>query len=266
MNVVAMFDEDPGREEAPGAQLVLDLDGYDGPIDLLLSLARDQKVDLAKISILQLAEQYLAFIEQARRLRLEIAADYLVMAAWLAYLKSRLLLPEPEANEDAPAADLAQALAWQLRRLEAMQSAGAELMQRPRLGRDMLVRGAPDPALPKPKPAAGKPPSEVAVSDLLAAYAAVDARRARPAYQIPRFELLAVDEAIERLTMMLGRIPGWSALSNFLPGPREESLVNRSALAATFGASLELAKRGAIELRQDGAFSPIFVRRRVLQA
>ena len=266
MTVVQMFDEDPRREDSADAQLLLDLDGYDGPIDLLLTLAREQKVDLAKISILQLAEQYLAFIEHARRLRLEIAADYLVMAAWLAYLKSRLLLPEPETEEDRSGQDLAQALAFQLRRLEAMQQVGAQLMAGPRLGRDVLARGAPDPILPLPKAGAGKLPAEVTLYDLLAAYAAADARHERPVYDIPAFQLFAVEDALERLTTMLGRIPGWSALGNFLPGPEDDLLVNRSAVAATFGASLELAKRGAIELRQDGAFSPIFLRRKLPQA
>lgn len=263
MTVVQMFDEDPGRGDAADPQLLLDLDGYDGPIDLLLTLAREQKVDLAKISILQLAEQYLAFVERARRLRLEIAADYLVMAAWLAYLKSRLLLPEPETEEEQSGQDLARTLAFQLRRLEAMQQAGARLMAAPRLGRDVLARGAPDPMPPPLKAGVGKLAAEVSLYDLLAAYAALDHQDEPAVYDIPAFSLFAVEEALERLTTMLGRIPGWSALGNFLPGPADEALVNRSAVAATFGASLELAKRGSIELRQDGAFSPIFLRRKL---
>jgi segregation and condensation protein A len=250
-------------EETDDGQFVLDLDGYGGPIDVLLTLARDQKVDLTKISILALAEQYIAFIERARRLRLELAADYLVMASWLAFLKSRLLLPEPE-NEDEPsAAEMADALAFQLRRLESIQHAGARLMTLPQLGRDIFPRGAPEPIVVERRVTFA-----LGLFDLLAAYGQQIGRREKQLYTIEPFMLLSVEAAIERLSQMIGRLPAWTLLSQFLPAydPAEASngeqrrLVGRSAVAAMFGASLELAKRGVVNIRQDGNFEPIYIR------
>ncbi|MDR3514302.1 MAG: ScpA family protein [Azospirillaceae bacterium] len=245
---------------APGdsAVLVLDLDGYGGPIDMLLSLAREQKVDLTRISILALADQYLAFIAAARRLRLELAADYLVMAAWLAYLKSRLLLPEP-VDEQPSGEELAAALAFQLRRLEAMQAAAAQLMARPRLGLDVFARGAPEGiAITK------RPVFSATLYDLLKAYAEHKREQDPIGLSFVPTGLVSLEEALVRLRFTLGQIPDWTVLSSFLPslagtGP----LVRRSVMAAHFAASLELAKAGDIELRQDGAFAPIFLRRRV---
>jgi segregation and condensation protein A len=244
-------------------QLLLDLDGYDGPIDVLLTLAREQKVDLSKISILALAEQYLAFIERARGLRLELAADYLVMASWLAYLKSRLLLPEPESDEEPSASEMADALAFQLRRLESMQQAGARLVNLPRLGRDLFKRGAPEPIVIDRRSVV-----TLTLYELLSAYGEHLTRRETARYTIEPFLLHSVEAAIERLSLMIGRLPGWTLLSQFLPSydadgvgaGEQRRLVGRSALAATFGASLELAKRGVVSIRQDGSFEPIYLR------
>jgi segregation and condensation protein A len=239
----------------PTAELVVDLEGYEGPIDMLLTLARDQKVDLTKISILQLADQYLAYIAEARRLRLEIAADYLVMAAWLAYLKSRLLLPEPAPADEPSGAELAAALTHQLQRLEAMQQAGARLMARPQLGRDVFGRGAPE-GLPKVL----RPVYDATLYDLLKAYGDQRQRKETAVLHIAAPELYSMDDALARLERVLGRMPEWRTLSSFLPPGLREPLVTRSAVAATFAATLELVRSGKLQLRQDTTFGPIFVR------
>ena len=259
---IAAF-EGPAPDIDDDGQFLLDLDGYGGPIDVLLTLARDQKVDLTKISILALAEQYLAFIERARRLRLELAADYLVMASWLAFLKSKLLLPEPEGEEEASAAEMADALAFQIRRLESMQQAGARLQAQPQLGRDMFARGMPEPIVIDRKDI-----FDLSLFDLLAAYGQHLSRHERQLYTIEPFMLHSVETAIERLSQMIGRLPVWTLLSQFLPafdpariaGGEQRRLVGRSAVAATFGATLELAKRGIVRIRQDGNFEPIYIR------
>jgi segregation and condensation protein A len=235
--------------------LVLDLGAYEGPIDVLLGLAREQKVDLAKISILELADQYLAFIAAARRLRLELAADYLVMAAWLAYLKSRLLLPEPQADDEPTGAEMAAALAFQLRRLEAMQEAGARLMARPQLGRDVFARGAPEGL-----PVVSHIRWEVTLYDLLQAYGEQRSRAGAQVLEIPAAELYSMDEALERLGALVGRLPDWRTLATFLPEGLRGGLLERSAVAATFAASLELVRSGRLQLRQDVAFGPIWLR------
>lgn len=252
------FDQ-PERVPPEGGDepLLLDIDGFEGPIDLLLTLARDQKVDLTRISILQLAEQYLTFVEKARRLRLELAADYLVMAAWLAYLKSRLLLPDPQPEEPS-GEELAAALAFQLQRLEAMQGAAARLLARPRLGRDVFARGAPE-----DMPILEKRIVEVSLYDLLKAYGAHKRRQEKvEPFHIAATELYSIEEALGRMTEMLGRLPDWTRLQSFLPqGVRGGGLKARSALASTFLASLELAKDGKLELRQERPFDPIYLRR-----
>ncbi|MEC4593403.1 MULTISPECIES: segregation and condensation protein A [Nitrospirillum] len=243
--------------------LLVDLGEFEGPIDLLLTLARDQKVDLTRISILALAEQYLAFVEEARRLRLEVAADYLVTAAWLAYLKSRLLLPTPE-TEEPTGEELAQALAFQLQRLEAMQNAAARLMARPRLGRDIFPRGAPEDL-----PVFERRVTEVTLYDLLRAYGDIKRRQQKTGpLHLPPVDLFTIEDAIRRVEAMLGRLPDWTRLDRFLPPDwrgggtsREDKLKARSALAATFVATLELAKAGQLEVRQDGTFGPLYVRR-----
>ena len=251
-----LFEEDLREPVSPEDALLLDLDGYEGPIDVLLSLARDQKVDLRKISILDLADQYLAFIARARQLRLEIAADYLVMAAWLAYLKSRLLLPEPETEGEPTGAELAAALAFQLQRLRAMQEAGAKLMARPQLGRDFLARGEPE----RFKVVA-RPVYAVALYDLLKAYATHSGRRHEGALHILPTDLYSMDDALKRLGGMIGKTMDWTVLASFLPPGLASGLVRRSALAATFAASLEMARAGRLKLRQDRVFGPIYLRR-----
>ena len=249
------FEEERGPRAAAGADLVVDLDGFEGPIDMLLALAREQKVDLTRISILRLADQYLAFIAAARHLRLEIAADYLVMAAWLAYLKSRLLLPQPPAPDEPSGEEMAAALTHRLQRLEAMQQAGARLMARPLLGRDVFARGAPE-GLPRVL----VPMWEATLYDLLKAYGEGRRRKEGAVLHIEPAELFTMDDALQRLSRVLGRLPDWRTLMSFLPSVEGDGLVWRSAIAATFAASLELVRAGKLELRQDAAFGPIYLR------
>ena len=251
-----LFEESQTAEETGQPGLVLDLDGYEGPIDMLLQLAREQRVDLAKISILALADQYLAFVAQARHLRLELAADYLVMAAWLAYLKSRLLLPPP-ADEDEPSgAEMAAALRFQLQRLQAMRDAGARLLGLPRLGRDVFARGEPAPLR-----VVSTTTYRVSLYELLKAYGGIQRQAEAPSLRIDPSELHSVDMALQRLVRMLGvMVPAWQTLTSFLPEELRGSLVWRSALAATLSASLELNRQGKLELRQDGPFRPIYLR------
>jgi segregation and condensation protein A len=238
-------------------QLVLDLDGYEGPIDVLLSLAREQKVDLAKISIVALADQYLAFIAERRRMRLEIAADYLVMAAWLAYLKSRLLLPEPPEEDDGPSGEeLAAALAHRLQILEAMQRAGAALMGRPQLGREMFLRGMPEAGVRQTE----QPVYELDLFELLKAYADGHRRRQAAVLTIEAPSFHSLDDAMRHLAQFVGHVPEWRDLVAFLPEELRGGVFRRSALASTFAATLELARAGRVELRQDRAFGPIYLR------
>lgn len=236
--------------------LVLDIDGFEGPIDVLLALAREQKVDLVHVSILQLANQFLEFITHARRHQLELAADYLVMAAWLAYLKSRLLLPMPRNDEEPSGAELAAALQFQLRRLEAMQEAGQRLMERPRLGRDVFPCGSP-----KAIQTVARPVFDVTFHDLLKAYGEHRRRTSVTTLEITPSTSYSVDEALKRLSGMMGAIPDWETLTFFLPEGLRNSFARRSALCATLIASLELARQGKVEVRQDGGpYSPIYLR------
>lgn len=240
---------------AVSEQLMLVLDGFAGPLDLLLALGREQKVDLTRISILELADQYLLFVTQARQVRLELAADYLVMAAWLAYLKSRLLLPAIE-DEEPSGEEMAAALAFQLQRLEAMKEVAATLFARPRLGRDVLPRGAPEDIDIRRKSV-----YEVTLYDLLRAYGDHRKRQEGGVLRINPIRLYSMEEAVRRLSDLLGRMPDWATLSSFLPGEDGGPLLTRSAMAAHFAATLELAKAGQVELRQDCAFAPLYVRR-----
>jgi segregation and condensation protein A len=242
-------------ERRPTSELVVDLEGYEGPIDVLLSLAREQKVDITKISILKLADQYLAFITAARRLSLEIAADYLVMAAWLAYLKSRLLLPQPEEAEEPSGAEMAAALAHQLLRLEAMQKAGQQLFARDLLGRDVFGRGVPE-GLPRVL----IPVYEASLYDLLRAYGEERGRAEGGILHIEAPELYSMEDALQRFERFLGRVPDWRTLLSFLPRGLAPGLVQRSAVAATLAASLELVRAGKLQLRQDKPFGPIYLR------
>ena len=247
--------DSPDDPIVPGNDLVVDLEGYEGPIDVLLALARQQKVDLLHISILQLADQYVAFISTARRLSLEVAADYLVMAAWLAYLKSRLLLPVPEEDDEPSGPELAEALAFQLRRLEAMQQAGAKVMELPRLGRNVFARGAPEGVK-----VIRIPVYDLSLYELLKAYGDQQRRGHHDTLKIAPTEIHSVDGALERLGRILGRMPDWRTLMTFLPGSLAGGIVYRSAVASTFAASLELAKSGELEIRQSGTFGPIYFR------
>ena len=249
------FEEDTREPIAPEDALLLDLDGYEGPIDVLLLLARDQKVDLRKISILDLADQYLAFIARARQLRLEIAADYLVMAAWLAYLKSRLLLPEPEGEGEPTGAELAAALAFQLQRLQAMREAGQRLMSRPQLGRDIFSRGAPERFR-----IIARPIWTATLYELLKAYGSHAGRRHEGALHILPTDLYSMDDALKRLGGLIGKTLDWTSLASFLPEGLVDGLVRRSAIAATFSASLEMVRSGRARIRQDGNFGPIYIK------
>lgn len=238
--------------------LVVDVDGYEGPLDLLLTLARTQKVDLRKISVLALAEQYLQFVEVAKRLRIELAADYLVMAAWLAFLKSRLLLP-PDPTEEGPSAeDLAAHLAFQLERLEAMRRAAAQLMGRDRLGRDVFARGEPQNTSEK-----RKINYEATLLELMKAYARIKTRDDFQPFHLNRGPVYTMEQALDRMRAFVGNVIEWRDLASFLPeGWQVDPKKRRSAMAATFAASLELAKRGRVELRQEVAFAPISLRAR----
>ena len=241
---------------AAGAGFVVDLDGFEGPIDLLLSLAREQKVDLAKISILALAEQYLAYVQRARDLRLELAADYLVMAAWLAYLKSRLLLPEAPGDDEPSGAELAEALAWRLRRLAAIRRAAEELMARPRLGYERFPRGCPEGIAVRHKSR-----YRLTLHELLEAYVEQRLRQAEPRLTLVAPTVFRVEDALRRLTAMLGG-PDWQNLLAYLPAGLSDERLRRSAIAAHLGACLELVRDGAIELNQAAPFGPIYVRRK----
>jgi segregation and condensation protein A len=301
-NTPSEFTEDAPRHDTPALDpdaLLLNLDGFEGPIDVLLQLARDQKVDLAKISILQLTRQFLGFIERAKQLRLDLASEYLVMAAWLAYLKSRLLLPKSPNAEDEPSAEaMADALAYQLRRLEAMQTAAKELTALAQRDRDFFARGHVEPSDRKVEVV-----WTATLYDLLKAYGDIRARKERGKnYELPRFHLMSMDDAMDRMVRMLGALPktgphtAWTTLISFLPpvsspiqdrhpgrgeaetrdlhpqdgqkvparAPaglgRDDTLYMRSSLASLLTATLEMAKQGNLELRQDGPFRPIYLR------
>jgi segregation and condensation protein A len=239
--------------------LIVTVDGFEGPLDLLLTLARNQKVDIAKISVLKLADQYLEFIEAAKRTNLELAADYLVMAAWLAYLKSRLVLPQERGPDGEPSADeMATRLRWRLQRLDAMRAASTRLMGRERLDRDVFGRGAPEP-INVIKLRTYKD----TLYELLTAYATDRARRlGGQAYQPVVAPVLQIEEARERLERLLGRISDWSSLSKLLPPDWQGGRRRRSAMASTLLACLELARDGKVELSQGAPFEEIYVRDR----
>jgi segregation and condensation protein A len=255
------FGQDPTPIADRGSDeptLIVDVDGFEGPLDLLLTLARHQKVDLARISILALADQYLAFIEQARRLRLELAADYLVMAAWLAYLKSRLLLPEPVAAEGASAADLAIALALRLKRLEAVREAGGRLFERPLLGRDVFARGDPQPIAE-----IKRPEWSATLYDLISAYATERQRHALRRVRFAKRSVWSLAHARMILEQMVGATgDDWARLDEFLLAYVVEPAMRATILASTLAAILELVREGAMEMHQSAAFAPIYLRRR----
>ncbi|MBN8964878.1 MAG: segregation/condensation protein A [Rhizobiales bacterium] len=237
--------------------LVVDVEGFEGPLDLLLTLARQQKVDLAKISVLALAEQYLAFVEAARKLRLELAADYLVMAAWLAYLKSRLLLPEPATPDGPSAEDMANALAWRLQRLEAFREAANQLMQRPQLQRDVFERGDPEPIAD-----IKRPQWTATLYDLLSAYAKQRQQSAFNHVQFKKRNVWALQEAREILERIVGQAGDWSRLDQFLVEYLVEPSMRATVFASSLAATLELVREGYLEVHQQSAFAPIYLRKR----
>lgn len=243
--------------EEDGEKLVLALGAYEGPLDLLLDLARTQKVDLREISVLELAEQYLVFIAEAKRLRLDLAAEYLVMAAWLAYLKSRLLLPKPPEDDQPSGEELAAHLAFQLERLQAMRRVAQELLSLPQLGRAFFGRGEPE-----RRKVTTRVEWTATQHELLLAYAR---RRTKENFQplhLERRAVVAIDEALVRLRRILGDTVDWVLLETFLPEEWRDETHARSAMASTFAATLELAKHGQVWLRQDEMFAPIYVSRR----
>ena len=250
MELDADFDDRPVRQSD---ELTLNLDGWEGPLDLLLSLARNQKVDLAQISILQLVEQYLAYLNEARALKLEIAADYLVMAAWLAYLKSCLLLPKDPEQDPSPE-EIALRLQMRLQRLDAMREAGARLLGRDRVGRDVFLRGAPE-GLRLIRTAAW----QVRDFDLFASYGTVRARTQPPMHVVHARSVMTLEEAIERVARLIGSAVDWTVLESFLPASLDPQY-RRSALASSFLAVLELARRGRLDIAQDEPFAPIMLK------
>ena len=241
--------------------LVVDVDGFEGPLDLLLTLARSQKVDITRISILALAEQYLAYIEQIRQMRLELAADYLVMAAWLAYLKSRLLLPEEKDDDEPTGEELAAALAFRLRRLEAMRDASAKLANANRLGRDVFPRGMPEPVVVNRK-------SEYSASlyDLLSAYAAQRQEKAISIVHVRARTVWSLQDARAIIVRMIGKIAEWTPLEVFLSPYLVSEEMRATVTASSFSASLELVREGSVELRQTAPFAPLYMRDRVADA
>lgn len=237
--------------------LVVDLAGFEGPLDLLLHLARTQKVDLTRISVLALAEQYLAFIDKARKIRIELAADYLVMAAWLAYLKSRLLIPK-QAKDDGPSGEeMAASLAFRLKRLEAMRDAATKLVNRNRLGRDVFARG-----MPEHIPTERRSAFEASLYDLLSAYASLRQRHAITQVTIEKRSVWSLADARGILQLLIGGFDDdWTALDHFMLRYLSDPTERTTAIASAFAATLELVREGRLELRQDGAFQPIYLRR-----
>jgi len=256
------FEDTPPRDDAVAARiaaeaLIVDVDGFEGPLDLLLTLSRTQKVDLRKISILDLARQYLAFVEQAKRLRIELAADYLVMAAWLAFLKSRLLLPPDPAEEGPSGEELAAHLAFQLERLQAMRDAAARLMARDRLGRDVFARGIPEDVT-----RIKRVTYTATLLDLMQAYARIRTKDEFRPYTMDRDAVYTMEQALDRMRELIGFAGTWTDISSYLPADfTTDPQRRRSATAATFAASLELVKEGRVEIRQADNFAPIELRR-----
>ncbi|CAM4218094.1 segregation and condensation protein A [Palleronia rufa] len=245
-------------ERVAAEALIVDVDGFEGPLDLLLTLSRTQKVDLRQISVLALARQYLAFVERAKQLRIELAADYLVMAAWLAFLKSRLLLP-PDPEDDGPSGEeLAAHLAFQLERLEAMRDVAAKLMARDQKGRDFFARG-----LPERVERIRQVTYTATLVDLMQAYARIRTKDEFRPYVMDRDRVMTMEEALDRMRGLIGFAGAWTDLASYMPeGWDADPVRRRSATASHFAASLELAKAGKIEIRQGETFAPIQIRRR----
>ncbi|MDX1187292.1 segregation/condensation protein A [Sinorhizobium medicae] len=251
-----LWQDESARRGLHEDELVIDIAGFEGPLDLLLHLARSQRVDLSRISVLALAEQYIAFVERARSIRIELAADYLVMAAWLAYLKSRLLIPQQAKDEGPSGEELASALAYRLKRLEAMRDAATKLVNRNRLGRDIFVRGAPEHILTE-----RKSEYEASLYDLLTAYATLRQREAITQVTIERRHVWSLGDARLILARMVGSLDDWTALAHFLIRYMTSPQERATAIASSFAASLEMVREGQLEIRQEGAFTPIYLRR-----
>lgn len=250
----ALWEED--RTSADEALLV-DVGGFEGPLDLLLHLARGQKVDLARISIRDLAEQYLNFIKTAQGLRIELAADYLVMAAWLAFLKSKLLIPKTANDQGESGEELAAVLAFRLKRLEAMREAAARLINRNRLGRDIFARGMPEAVIVD-----RSSKYSATLYDLLTAYASQRQKKAVSRVVVGGRVVWSLKEARRVLMRMLGDIKDWTALDQYLIAFISDPVERASAMASSFAASLEMAREGEIEMRQSAAFEPLYMRRK----
>ena len=264
-----MADDDTFEEDEAGSRqsvedrlaaeaLIIDVDGFEGPLDVLLTLSRTQKVDLMKISVLQLARQYLAFVERAKQLRIELAADYLVMAAWLAFLKSRLLLP-PDPTEEGPSGEeLAAHLAFQLERLAAMRDVAARLMGRDQLGRDFFARGVTEDVA-----RVRRVTYTANLLDLMQAYARIRTKDEFRPFVMDRDNVFTMEQSLDRMRKLIGFAGSWTDISTYLPdGWSQDPMRRRSATAATFAASLELVKEGRVEIRQSDTFAPIQLRRR----
>ena len=253
-----LFRNESIAERVASETLIIDVDGYEGPLDLLLTLSRTQKVDLRKISVLDLAVQYLMFIERATALRIELAADYLVMAAWLAFLKSRLLLP-PDPKEDGPSGDeLAAHLAYQLERLQAMRDCAAKLMARDRLGKDRFVRGLPEDVSRRRKVI-----YTANLLDLMQGYARIRTKDDFRPFVLDRDAVLTMEQALTRMRGLIGFTGDWTDIISYLPDDwLNDPQKRKSATASTFAASLELAKEGKIEIRQCEVYAPIEIRKR----
>ncbi len=256
----SLFSEDPASvaDRLAAEALIVDVDGFEGPLDVLLTLSRTQKVDLRKISVLALAQQYLAFVEKARALRIELAADYLVMAAWLAFLKSRLLLP-PDPDDDGPSGEeLAAHLAFQLERLQAMRDAAARLMARDQLGRDFFKRGQGE-NITRVRTVT----YSATLLDLMQGYARIRTRDEFRPFVMDRDAVFTMEQALERMRPLIGFAGTWTDMETYLPeGWDADPVRRRSATAATFAASLELVKEGQMEIRQSETFAPISLRKR----
>lgn len=263
---ISKFEEDPPRQNISQGNhhadiFLLNIDGYEGPIELLLDMARDQKVDLAQISILQLARQYIEFVDRAKELELDLAAEYLVMASWLAYLKSRLLLPKDENDDEPSGEEMAEALQFQLLRLEAMRNAADQLFALPQLGQDIFSCRTREGLKTHTKAV-----WDVTFYDILQAYGEINRRNESSNYELPVFQLMSMEHAIDRVSKMLGKLPRkgpfsvWTTLQSFLPEVIKDKLFGRSAVSSIFTAGLEMAKQGKVDIKQDGAFRPIYLR------
>jgi len=254
-SIVDDFEDQRSLDDERGSNFVLDVGGFEGPIDVLLTMARDQKVDLTQISILELASQYLYWVTEIRKSNLELAADYLVMAAWLAYLKSRLLIPESSQEDEPTGEEMSEALQFQLLRLESMQNSGVRILARRQLGQDFFKRGDPEKF--------GHSSTsifEVSIYELLSAYGEHTHRSNVKTLHIQASDLFSPDDVIRRMNGMIGNLPNWSRLEQFLPIELRGDIFSRSAIASTLMAALQMTKEGKMKIRQSSAFEPIFVK------